>query len=351
MPLRKAIKSIARPADLKAQCTHVTMTRVYGVSHLCGACHRPGNFGWVYQCTQDKEGIIDDALAQGDLNCCDQIGLAMVADMNARRSSVPDCQDKFSFLDQISSEKMASYRPDQIATLLRQKEKVQSMIQRDRMTQNGTSLFAHDGLFDLTEPLPNPYEYRKLPTCVDRAYISLDAIANGRIPPTAATGFGFQTIAGRPVTDARIVKAIGQRPLPTYTPDSSSRLSWLNPSLCLMDLLERQIACGGRLPVARDTLPDNAPCPVTEPSQCPGTLTRSPPCNNFEGISPLRTQEKLPVCVATEPAFECESSPMFDVARPLGMHTRSDTESSYTNLRLGAGSGFERGISDMITAV
>lgn len=142
MPLRKAIKSIARPADLKAQCTHVTMTRVYGVSHLCGACHRPGNFGWVYQCTQDKEGIIDDALAQGDLvsttivtivyletdalhqNCCDQIGLAMVADMNARRSSVPDCQDKFSFLDQISSEKMASYRPDQIATLLRQKEKV-----------------------------------------------------------------------------------------------------------------------------------------------------------------------------------------------------------------------------------
>lgn len=36
------------------------------------------------------------------------------------------------------------------------------MIQRDRMTQNGTSLFVHDGLLDLTEPLPNPYEYRKL---------------------------------------------------------------------------------------------------------------------------------------------------------------------------------------------
>ncbi len=36
------------------------------------------------------------------------------------------------------------------------------MIQRDRMAQNGTSLFAHNGLFDLAEPLPNPYEYRKL---------------------------------------------------------------------------------------------------------------------------------------------------------------------------------------------
>ncbi|KAK8141719.1 hypothetical protein G3M48_010030 [Beauveria asiatica] len=104
MPLRKALK-FPRPS-LEAQCTHTTMTRVYGAAHLCCACHRPGTFGWVYQCTQDQEGIIDDALAQGDL--------------------------------------------------------VQAMIQRDRMTQNGTSLFAHDGLLDLTEPLPNPYEYRKL---------------------------------------------------------------------------------------------------------------------------------------------------------------------------------------------
>ncbi len=35
----------------------------------------------------------------------------------------------------------------------------------------------------------------------------------------------------------------------------------------------------------------------------------------------------------------------------LGLHARNDTESSYSNLRLGAGNGFERGISDMITAV
>ncbi len=145
MPLRKALKALARPAGLEAQCTHTTMTRVYGAIHLCSACQRPGPFGWVYQCTQDKEGIIDDALAEGDLvspndhgrrrfpihtntksfqNCCDQVGLGMVGRINARRSSVPDCQDKFSFLDQISFEKMASYRPDQIATLLRQREKV-----------------------------------------------------------------------------------------------------------------------------------------------------------------------------------------------------------------------------------
>ncbi|OAA57218.1 hypothetical protein ISF_07139 [Cordyceps fumosorosea ARSEF 2679] len=341
MPLRKAIKSVARPACLEAQCTHITMTRVYGATQLCNACHRPGSFGWVYQCTQDKEGIIDDALAQGDLNCSDKVGLSLVAEINARRTSIPDCHDKFSFLDQISHEQMARYRPDQIATLLRQREKVQAMIQRDRMTQNGTSLFAHDGLFDLTEPLPNPYEYRKL----------LDAIAKDHVPPSAATGFGFQAISGRPVTDARLVKAIGQRSVPNSTPDSSPRLSWLNSSLSLMDLLERQIACGGRPPIAKDSPVHDAPCSVTEPPPCPGTLTRSPPCNNLEDISRLMPKESSSVCVEAEPTFQCESSPIFAVRPTLAVHTRGDTESSYTtNLRLGAGSGFERGISDMITA-
>ncbi|KAM3557663.1 hypothetical protein MY1884_004412 [Beauveria asiatica] len=250
MPLRKALKFPRQ--SLEAQCTHTTMTRVYGAAHLCCACHRPGTFGWVYQCTQDQEGIIDDALAQGDL--------------------------------------------------------VQAMIQRDRMTQNGTSLFAHDGLLDLTEPLPNPYEYRKL----------MNAVADGQFPPTAATGFSFHSIAGRPVTDARLVKTIGQRPVPPDTPDSSPRLSWLKSSLCLMDLLERQIVCGGHLSAARDSLSGETPCSVSEPPPCPGTLTRSSPCNDLEVISQLLPEDP-PVCVAPEPAFQCN--------------------------------GFERGISDMITAV
>ncbi|KAJ6779420.1 hypothetical protein PWT90_03876 [Aphanocladium album] len=339
MPLRKAIKSIARPANFEAQCTHTTMTRVYGPSHLCNTCHQPGTLGWVYQCTQDKEGIIDDALAHGDLNCCDQFGFAMVDQMNSRRVSTPNCRDKFSFLDQISFEQMASYRPDQIATLLRQKEKVQVMIQRDRMSQNGTSLFAHDDLFDLAEPLPNPYEYRKL----------LDAVAEGEIPPTAATGFAFHTIAGRPVTDARILKTIGQRPIPLHnTPDSSPCLPWLNSNLCLMDLLERQIAGSGDLMAARDSLVD---CSIIEPAPCVGTLTRSSPCNNLEDISHFLPEPNHPACVAPEPAFRCESSSIFDVPQNLGVHTRGDTESSYPNLPLGVGNSLERGMSDMIATV
>ncbi|KAJ4150052.1 hypothetical protein LMH87_010819 [Akanthomyces muscarius] len=173
------------------------------------------------------------------------------------------------------------------------------------------------------------------------------------MPPTAITGFSFQTISGRPVTDARIVKSMGLRPVPAYTPDSSPRLSWLNSSMCLMDLLERQIACGGDLLAARDSLIDQTPCSVTEPTPtCAGTLTRSPPCNNLEDYSQLLPEENHPpVFVAPEPSFQCENSPLFDVSPALGMHARNDTDSSYTNMRLGAGSGFERGISDLIAAV
>ncbi len=82
-----------------------------------------------------------------------------------------------------------------------------------------------------------------------------------------------------------------------------------------MDLLERQIACGGDLLAARDSLIDQTPCSVTEPTPtCAGTLTRSPPCNNLEDYSQLPPEENHPpVFVAPEPSFQCENSPLFDV--------------------------------------
>lgn len=103
----------------------------------------------------------------------------MVGHLKLQRSILPDHRDRFSFLDELSPEQMAVYRPDQLATLLRQREKVPSqsllrcifpnqpykvhaMVQRDRMAQNGSSLQAHEGLLDLAEPMPSPHEYRKL---------------------------------------------------------------------------------------------------------------------------------------------------------------------------------------------
>lgn len=48
------------------QCTHATMTRVYSPNLLCAHCHYPGPSGWLYQCTQDREDLIEHAVARGE---------------------------------------------------------------------------------------------------------------------------------------------------------------------------------------------------------------------------------------------------------------------------------------------
>lgn len=62
---------------------------------------------------------------------------------------------------------------------------------------------------------PKICEYRVCPwcrpACADRAFLDMDAIADGKLPLTAATGFGFEDIGGRPVVSSEIVKHIGQR--------------------------------------------------------------------------------------------------------------------------------------------
>jgi hypothetical protein len=52
------------------------------------------------------------------------------------------------------------------------------------------------------------------PTCVDRTYLSLNGIANGDIPFTAITGFGFHLTKKRPVALVKHVRNLGLRPNP-----------------------------------------------------------------------------------------------------------------------------------------
>lgn len=44
--------------------------------------------------------------------------------MGVRKGSAEARRDKLSFLSELTPEKMACYRPDQIATILRQREQV-----------------------------------------------------------------------------------------------------------------------------------------------------------------------------------------------------------------------------------
>jgi len=52
------------------------------------------------------------------------------------------------------------------------------------------------------------------PALLDRSYLSLDGIANGDIPSTAMTGFGFHLQGERPVALVKHVANLGLRPSP-----------------------------------------------------------------------------------------------------------------------------------------
>jgi hypothetical protein len=54
-----------RRPKFRPQCTHITMSRLYGHDLICDYCRRPGQFGWVYRCSQDREDVIEFALSQG----------------------------------------------------------------------------------------------------------------------------------------------------------------------------------------------------------------------------------------------------------------------------------------------
>lgn len=41
------------------------MTRVYGFRFTCDVCRRPGPWGWVYRCTQDRDDMIEHSAKQG----------------------------------------------------------------------------------------------------------------------------------------------------------------------------------------------------------------------------------------------------------------------------------------------
>ncbi|KAK8123934.1 hypothetical protein PG999_003852 [Apiospora kogelbergensis] len=78
--------------------------------------------------------------------------------------------DPLSFLTEITVDDLKSYTPQQLKTILEQRE--------------------------------------------NRASLSLDGIVKGDIPPTAITGFGFHLQGTRPLLDARIVRNIGYRAVP-----------------------------------------------------------------------------------------------------------------------------------------
>ncbi|KAL7918301.1 hypothetical protein ACQKWADRAFT_304477 [Trichoderma austrokoningii] len=262
---KNAPPGLYRQSTFQPQCTHATMTRIYSPSLLCSSCRYPGPSGWLYQCTQDREDLIEHAVKQGEFVNMDHIGCQLTPMMGVRKGTPAAREDRLSFFKEISQKQLASYQPDQIAKILRQRENVQLAIQRDKIQKNSAAILSRlaqpyglDGAscgIGFQKPwLCSPQEecqYRVCqicrPGCADRAFLSLNAIADGEVPPTAAAGYSFHLLGQRPVVDARYLLNMGCRPVPLCQPRSSPSSSEHDSpasTMSVMDLLDAQIARG-----------------------------------------------------------------------------------------------------------
>ncbi|KAI0127848.1 hypothetical protein BJ170DRAFT_723141 [Xylariales sp. AK1849] len=143
---------------------------------------------------------------------------------------------RLSFFKEITADEMKSYSPDQIATILEQRNNLHDVLSQEQrkaeqmkrsyyMPSSATaSKITPPPGFRLPEKkkpwLPSDDEECQFrichacrPTCEARSYLSLDGIVNGDVPPTAAVGYGFGLLRIRPISDANIVKNIGHDPI------------------------------------------------------------------------------------------------------------------------------------------
>lgn len=120
------------------------MTRLYGPGATCSLCNRPGALGWVYCCTQDyvdaaENGLSDpypvntwQELVRGRITLLmqlkqrmfDKLGHILASKVGRRRAGPASRADHLSFFNEITSEQLSSYCPEQIVAILRQREEV-----------------------------------------------------------------------------------------------------------------------------------------------------------------------------------------------------------------------------------
>ncbi|ETS83935.1 hypothetical protein PFICI_05811 [Pestalotiopsis fici W106-1] len=177
----------------------------------------------------------------------DAIGQSLTAQVKPGPRSSESRSNKYSFFSEIDDVAMRTYSPAQIATILQQREDADRSAQLQHVLASEvrsktvrrrplTYLPSSSSSSSTQLPLPPGFaapDQRKRawvpddsfecqfkcchacrPTCEPRSYLSLDGVADGDIPPSAAAGFGFHHCGIRPIGDANVVKNIGYRPVP-----------------------------------------------------------------------------------------------------------------------------------------
>ncbi|KAH9900422.1 hypothetical protein F4778DRAFT_791703 [Xylariomycetidae sp. FL2044] len=139
--------------------------------------------------------------------------------------------DKYSFFDEITTDQLCTYSPDQIATILRQRENLQEVLKEETLLRDPDYDYPSPRDAALIPPPPGfgflhkkmpwvPYDEEECqvkfchtcrPSCGPRTYLSLNGILAGDIPPTVATGYGFHRMGFRPTCRAEEMRYIGLR--------------------------------------------------------------------------------------------------------------------------------------------
>ncbi|CAG9942057.1 unnamed protein product [Clonostachys rosea f. rosea IK726] len=307
------------PVRFKPSCTHLTMTRLHGFEFVCDACRRPGPFGWVYCCTQDREVMIESAVAAGCPQYFDDLGEYWSSKLRIRKGSAEARADPLSLFDELTPQQMSQYRPDQIQTILRQRESVNAIFPG---TENPRPW---------VPSLENECRYMVCPLCrpsaADRSFLSLDSVAKGEVQPTSAVGFGFHGLGERPVMNVDILRSIGCRP-PSLTRshrDGSTDNSLPESDISLIELLEKQISSSQQYSSSsglgfRTSLEFGGSLSLSQTAEVASkTLKHSPGYDNLSAVFAQTTPEDQ---TSTQARTACTPPPS---PSPYGLTNASET--------------------------
>ncbi|KAI1824838.1 hypothetical protein F4861DRAFT_530736 [Xylaria intraflava] len=223
--------STYRQQAFQPSCTHLTMTRMYDMSFNCSLCHA----------IEKNQSVSFDAL-----------GTVLSDGISPGARSPEKRSHQLSFFEEITSEQLKTYSPTQIATILKQRENLLDVLSQQHRASGkvqqpsyipsgsyrgrllrpppgfGYSVTTRPWVPHKNEECQAKYCHNCRPSCEPRSYLSLNAVLNGDVSPTAATGFGFHRMRARPVADVEVMRHIGLRPVPM--PHARSRTYQSSPS-------------------------------------------------------------------------------------------------------------------------
>ncbi|GKT54143.1 hypothetical protein ColTof3_01482 [Colletotrichum tofieldiae] len=288
------------------------MVRVYSSILRCDSCGNRGPFGWLYRCSQDQEEILRNSILSGDEVTFDDLGKQLIAAVQPRnRGPEKRSGNAACFLEEMPSRDITTtYTSDQLLTIFNQRKHLGDILRqesfRKKLTSNGghdrprqRSAYHFDDILGCTGSTPwvpnakDECQYMICPYCrpggADRAYISLDGVAEGSIPATAATGYGFHFFRQRPVCNSSLVANLGLRSdsVSTEAPASASfRTSSDSSNIAIVDArLASQLASQLNLPGMTNSMRPMSPYSLPH-----AQLPRSPGFPNLAAQTAARQE-------------------------------------------------------------